>query len=141
MVVPAVGGRSPNALEIAAFEEGGNFPVSSSCRILAFISSSSSQTVDAAVVETVDSVPSSCCAWSAKGGEAYLLRFERCERFEDLEACRANPGDVACIDFRLPMALCDSGECCCIGELNDAFSVIFLCRMRERSSIGCADAA
>jgi len=57
-VVVAVRGRSPEADEIAAPDDGGNFPVNSSLRIRDFMSSSSSQTVDGAVVETVDSVPS-----------------------------------------------------------------------------------
>ena len=57
MVVVAVGGRSFNAFDIAAFDEFGSAPVSSSLRSLDFSSSSSSQTVDGAVVDTVDSVP------------------------------------------------------------------------------------
>ena len=55
VVVVAVRGRSLDPFNIAAPEEGGNFPVSSSFRILDFKSSSSSQTVEGAVVETVDS--------------------------------------------------------------------------------------
>ena len=56
-VVVAVRGRSvvPDAF---APKELGSFPVSSSFRILDLRSSSSSQTVDGAVVDTVDSVPS-----------------------------------------------------------------------------------
>ena len=57
-VVVAVRGRSM-AVETAAFEEAGILPVSSSLRILDFKSSSSSQTVDGAVVDTDDSVPAS----------------------------------------------------------------------------------
>ena len=60
IVVVAVGGRSRTVLDIAAFDEAGNIPVISSLRILDFMSSSSSQTVEGAVVDTVDSVPS---AW------------------------------------------------------------------------------
>jgi hypothetical protein len=41
---------------IAAADEGGSFPVSSSFLILDFRSSNSSQTVEGAVVEIVDSV-------------------------------------------------------------------------------------
>ena len=59
-VVVAVGGRSRRVLDIAALDEAGNFPVISSLRILDFMSSSSSQTVEGAVVDTVDSVSS---AW------------------------------------------------------------------------------
>ena len=55
IVVDAVTGRSATELDMAALEDGGNFPVSSSFRILDRISSISSQTVDGAVVETVDS--------------------------------------------------------------------------------------
>ena len=57
MVVVAVGGRSFNAFDIAAFEEFGSAPVSSSLRSLDFISSWSSETVYGSVVDTVDSVP------------------------------------------------------------------------------------
>lgn len=52
--VVAVLGRSDDV--IAAADDGGSFPVNSSFRILDFKSSSSSQTVDGAVVEIVDSV-------------------------------------------------------------------------------------
>lgn len=58
MVVAAVRGLSCAAPDIAAWDDGGNFPVSSSLRILDFKSSSSSQTVEGAVVDGVDSVPS-----------------------------------------------------------------------------------
>ena len=58
-VVVAVRGRSPDTLDIAAADEEGSFPVSSNFRILDFKSSSSSHTVDGAVVDNVDSVPSS----------------------------------------------------------------------------------
>ena len=58
IVVVAVGGRSPLIVDIAALDDFGNSPVSSSLRSLDFKSSSSSQTVDGAVVDTVDSVPS-----------------------------------------------------------------------------------
>ncbi len=65
-VVVAVRGRSPKTLAIAAPEDGGIFPVSSSLRILDFMSSSSSHTVEGAVVDTVDSVPSAWGVWSAE---------------------------------------------------------------------------
>ena len=58
IVVVAVDGRSRKVLDIAAFDDAGIFPVSSSLRILDFMSSSSSHTVEGAVVDTVDSVPS-----------------------------------------------------------------------------------
>ena len=58
-VVVAVRGRSPENDDMAAADEGGNLPVRSSVRIRDFRSSSSSQTVDGAVVDNVDSVPSS----------------------------------------------------------------------------------
>jgi hypothetical protein len=58
-VVVAVAGRSSDILETAAPEVDGSFPVSSSLLIRDFRSSSSSQTVDGAVVDAVDSVPSS----------------------------------------------------------------------------------
>ena len=58
MVVVAVSGRSPVAVEIAAPDEAGSFAVSSSFLNLDLRSSSSSNMVDGAVVETVDSVPS-----------------------------------------------------------------------------------
>jgi len=56
MVVVAVGGRSFRTVDIAAFDDFGSIPVSSSLRNRDFRSSNSSQTVDGAVVETVDSV-------------------------------------------------------------------------------------
>jgi hypothetical protein len=56
--VVAVLGLSPVAEDIAAAEEEGNFPVSSSFLIRDFRSSSSSQTVDGAVVDIVESVAS-----------------------------------------------------------------------------------
>jgi hypothetical protein len=64
-VVVAVGGLSSDSLETAAAEVDGNFPVSSNRWIRDFRSSSSSQTVDGAVVDAVDSVPSSPCTPSA----------------------------------------------------------------------------
>ena len=57
-VVAAVRGLSLDVPEIAAWDDGGSFPVSSSLRIRDFRSSSSSQTVEGAVVDNVDSVPS-----------------------------------------------------------------------------------
>lgn len=57
-VVVAVGGRSLVAREMAAPDVAGSLPVSSSLCMRDFRSSSSSHTVDAAVVDTVDSVPS-----------------------------------------------------------------------------------
>lgn len=56
IVVVAVCGRSPDPLDTASPDVVGNLPVSSSFRILDFRSSSSSQTVEGAVVEAVDSV-------------------------------------------------------------------------------------
>ena len=58
IVVVAVAGRSPVAAEIAASDDAGIFPVSSSLLILDLRSSNSSQTVDGAFVDTVDIVPS-----------------------------------------------------------------------------------
>lgn len=58
IVVVAVGGLSPVAWETAAPDVAGSFPVSSSFRILDFKSSNSSHTVEGAVVDVVDSVPS-----------------------------------------------------------------------------------
>lgn len=60
-VVAAVRGRSPpefDTEDIAACDDGGSLPVSSSLRIRDLRSSSSSQTVDGALVDKVDSVPS-----------------------------------------------------------------------------------
>lgn len=58
IVVVAVRGLSAETVEMAAWEDVGSFPVSSSFRIRDFRSSNSSQTVDGAVVDNVDSVPS-----------------------------------------------------------------------------------
>jgi hypothetical protein len=91
-VVVAVRGRSPDALDIAAADEEGSFPVSSNFRILDFRSSSSSHTVDGAVVDNVDSVPSSrdlsdsslARPAPSKLGVGRLLRVA--ERFDGLYA-------------------------------------------------------
>jgi hypothetical protein len=58
MAVFAVRGLSLVGEYIAAEEDGGSFPVSSSFLIRSLRSSNSSQTVDGAVVDNVDSVPS-----------------------------------------------------------------------------------
>lgn len=58
MAVFAVRGLSLVGVYIAAEDDGGSFPVSSSFLMRSFRSSSSSQTVDGAVVDSVDSVPS-----------------------------------------------------------------------------------
>jgi hypothetical protein len=60
--VVAVGGRSSEALDIAAPEVAGIFPVSSKRLIRDFKSSNSSQTVEGAAVDDEDSVPSAA-AW------------------------------------------------------------------------------
>jgi hypothetical protein len=73
IVVVAVGGLSPDACETAAPEVAGSFPVSSSFRIRDFKSSSSSQTVDGAVVEAVDSVPSASRGLSGPSSTSLLL--------------------------------------------------------------------
>jgi hypothetical protein len=57
-VVVAVGGRSLDACETAAPDVAGSFPVNSSLCMRDLRSSNSSHTVDGAVVDTVDSVPS-----------------------------------------------------------------------------------
>lgn len=57
MVVVAVCGRSFRTPDMAALEDLGSIPVSSSLRSRDFKLSNSSQTVDGAVVDTVDSVP------------------------------------------------------------------------------------
>lgn len=57
-VVVAVGGRSLDIGETAVLDVAGSFPVNSSLCMRDFRSSNSSHTVDGAVVDTVDSVPS-----------------------------------------------------------------------------------
>lgn len=57
-VVAAVRGLSAAADDMAACEDGGNFPVNSRLRIRDLRPSSSSQTVDGALVDKVDSLPS-----------------------------------------------------------------------------------
>jgi hypothetical protein len=54
----AVRGLSLGLLYIAAADDGGSFPVSSNFLIRSLRSSSSSQTVEGAAVDKVDSVPS-----------------------------------------------------------------------------------
>lgn len=91
IVVAAVCGRSAEPFDTAAPDVGGNLPVSSSLRIRDLILSSSSQTVEGAVLESPDSLPSasdfvrpwsaadsggvSTCAVSLPPEEAYW-RFE-----------------------------------------------------------------
>jgi hypothetical protein len=85
-VVVAVGGLSVEACDTAAPEVAGNFPVNSSFLIRDLRSSSSSQTVDGAVVEVVDSVPSGIRGVSGSsstelflptsGEELYVLAVE-----------------------------------------------------------------
>lgn len=57
-VVFAVCGLSSDIRDTAAADVGGIFPVSSRRCIRDFMSSNSSQTVDGAVVDVVDAVPS-----------------------------------------------------------------------------------
>lgn len=57
MVVPAVLGRWPDPFVCPLPEEDGSLPVSSRLLSRDFRVSNSSQTVEGAVVETVDSVP------------------------------------------------------------------------------------
>ena len=87
-VVVAVGGRSPLGL-MDWPDVGGRRPVSSSFLIRDFRSSSSSQTVEGAVV---DIVPSSDWPGSAERGilgeeKLYILGVEKDERFDCLYAC------------------------------------------------------
>jgi hypothetical protein len=96
-VVVAVGGLSFEAREIAAPEVAGSFPVSSSRCIRDLRSSNSSQTVDGAVVDTVDSVPStargvsgtSCMSvvCDTRGDELYVRGAEY-DRFDCLYDAR-----------------------------------------------------
>lgn len=92
-VVVAVRGRSADVLEMPEAFDGGNLPVSSSFRMRDLRSSSSSQTVDGAVVESVDSVPSSRedlssaldpSRGSGDGPWRTVLAPERLDRFECL---------------------------------------------------------
>jgi hypothetical protein len=90
-VVVAVGGRSLEARDIAAPDVAGSFPVSSSRCMRDLRSSSSSQTVDGAVVDTVDSVPSAArgvtgpsftsAVRETSGDELYVrgAGYDRCE--------------------------------------------------------------
>lgn len=77
-VVVAVGGRSSESRDTAAPDVDGSFPVSSRRWIRDLRSSSSSHTVDGAVLEVVDSVPSTwlasaagccCCCWGGKSND------------------------------------------------------------------------
>jgi hypothetical protein len=76
-VVVAVGGRSLDAREIAAPDVAGNLPVSSSRCMRDLRSSNSSHTVDAAVVDTVDSVPSTARGSTSGGSCASAVRETR----------------------------------------------------------------
>jgi hypothetical protein len=85
--VAAVRGLSTETLDMAAADDAGNFPVNSSFLILDLRSSSSSQTVEGAVVDRLDSVvPSfralstSGCALSTASDEGAGCRWAREER-------------------------------------------------------------
>lgn len=102
-VVVAVGGRSPLG-RIDCPDVGGSRPVSSSFLIRDFKSSSSSQTVEGAVVEIV---PSSDCPSSAERGilgeeKLYILGVEKDERFDCLYACALDePATDGALSLRL----------------------------------------
>lgn len=87
-VVVAVRGLSVDMCDMAAAEDVGSFPVSSSFRILDLRSSSSSHTVEGAVVDKVDSVPStrdfsvSCAARSAASENDCFRLLRLAERFD-----------------------------------------------------------
>ena len=78
-VVVAVRGRSLDVEITAAPDDCGNFPTSSSLRNRDFMSSSSSQNVDCAVVEAVDSVPSARGVSGVEPRSMSVLRFVRGE--------------------------------------------------------------
>jgi hypothetical protein len=89
-VVVAVRGRSPETLDIAAADDPGNLPVNSSFLIRDLRSSSSSQTVDGAVVDKVDSVVPSCRVLSPSDVDACrTVRDDKFDRFEYLKRASA----------------------------------------------------
>lgn len=77
-VVVAVRGLSPEPLDMAVCEDGGSLPVSSSFLMRDFKSSSSSQTVEGAAVERVDSVPSSRARSKSGRGRSPTSEEETC---------------------------------------------------------------
>jgi hypothetical protein len=119
-VVVAVGGRSADARETAAPEVGGSFPVNSSFRIRDLRSSSSSQTVDGAVVDAVDSVPSAMRGVSGESSTSTVFKtrgeewYTRGAEYDKL-ACREECVRVGIFPFesgkegrRPPWVSCDS---------------------------------
>ncbi len=118
-VVVAVGGRSFEARDMAAPAVGGILPVNSSLCILDFKSSNSSHTVDGAVVETDDSVPSaargvsgaSCISVEREtSGEELYVRgvvYDRLDCRYDVRGGRVASGAEG---LRGPYDACDSGE-------------------------------
>jgi hypothetical protein len=128
-VVVAVGGRSFEAREIAAPEVAGSFPVNSSRCIRDFKSSNSSQTVDGAVVDTVDSVPSatrgvsgSCISVvrETRGDELYVRGVEY-DRFDCRYDARGGNTEVGSGSDGLRPYDDDSGE---ISRLPSALGVV-----------------
>lgn len=82
-VVAAVRGRSPETLDMAAADDEGILPVNSSFLIRDLRSSSSSHTVDGAVVDKVDSVVPSCRALSPSDVDS--CRTVRDDKFDAIE--------------------------------------------------------
>jgi hypothetical protein len=78
MAEVAVRGLSWALLYIAAAEDGGSFPVSSSFLIRSLRSSSSSQTVEGAAVDKVDSVPSARDLSASVRARSFTSEAEGC---------------------------------------------------------------
>lgn len=86
MAVFAVRGLSLVGVYIAAEDDGGSFPVSSSFLIRSLRSSSSSQTVDGAVVDSVDSVPSARDRSVSARGRPVTSEAEGCRLLRIVES-------------------------------------------------------
>ena len=111
--VLAVGGRSSEAREMAAPDVGGSLPVSSRRWIRDLRSSNSSQTVEGAAVDVVESVPSGPCVpspwwescfWASadRGASGEELNIRPCPYIglgvfsDDIRDCMADPSIEGC---------------------------------------------
>ena len=121
IVVAAVRGLSAD--DIAAWEDGGSLPVNSRLRIRDLRSSSSSQTVDGALVESVDSLPS-CRTFSGGFSAASTLGW-RLLRIVDKAEDPKTRG--SCSDDRLSMLV--------EGDLGEASRLVRLNLLRGRPMV------
>jgi hypothetical protein len=107
-VVVAVRGRSADTEEMASWEDGGSFPVSSNFRIRDLRSSSSSQTVEGAVVDSVDSVPSCRGRSGSPRGRSVVSELDGCRLLRIVDSVEWRYDRGSCKEPRLSIDV--SGE-------------------------------